>query len=66
MNLCRCPHCQSTFQVSVPPEHPYWDDVPTDDDGMTLWVCLECHQKGLPPVTREEMERVGHDTSYRQ
>ena len=65
MNLCRCPHCQSTFQVNIPPDSDFWDRTPVDEDGLTLWVCLDCHRQGLPPVDAETVRQAGHDTSYR-
>ena len=65
MTLCRCPHCQTTFQVSIPPGDRYWDEAPIDEDGLTLWVCYDCHQQGLPPISQQDIRRVGHDTSFR-
>ena len=65
MNLCRCPHCESTFQVNIPHDSRYWDEAAVDEDGFALWVCLDCHRQGLPPVSRDELRSAGHDTSHR-
>ena len=55
MILCRCPYCHATFQVSSPPESEYWDNVPIDEDGLAMWVCLECHRAGERPVDPESV-----------
>ncbi len=65
MQLCRCPHCRTTFQVSIPPDNKFWNTAPADEEGLTYWVCLDCHKQGLRPVTADDMRRTGHDTSYR-
>ncbi len=65
MDICRCPHCQTTFQVNIPYDNEFWDHSAIDEDGLTLWTCLECHKKGLPMVTREDVHMIGHDRSYR-
>ncbi len=57
MYLCRCPHCQATFQVNIPPESDYWEHAAVDEDGLTQWVCLDCHKRGLGPVD----DRQQHD-----
>lgn len=66
MHLCRCPHCRSTFQVSIPEESKAWETTPTDEDGMLLWVCLDCHRQGRSPVTEDDVRTFGHDTSFRR
>lgn len=65
MQICRCPHCQKTFQLSIPPDSVVWEQTPTDEDGLLLWVCLDCHREGLAPVSIDAARAVGHDTSYR-
>ncbi|MCB9851100.1 MAG: hypothetical protein H6817_10405 [Phycisphaerales bacterium] len=65
MNLCRCPHCGSTFQVHIPHDSVYWDTAAFDEDGLAYWVCLDCHKQGKPAVSLDELQRAGHDTSYR-
>ena len=65
MNICRCPYCQSTFQVNIPPDSDFWDRTPVDEDGLAQWVCLDCHRQGLPSVDAATARQVGHDTSYR-
>jgi hypothetical protein len=65
MNLCRCPHCQSTFQVNIPPDHPIWDRLDEDEEGLTLWVCLDCRHLGRPDVVPGDLRKPGHDTSFR-
>ena len=47
MALCRCPHCGSTFQVSIPPDSEYYDQHPQDEDGLVPWVCLDCRRNGV-------------------
>jgi hypothetical protein len=66
MTLCRCPHCRATFQVSIPHDHEIWDRTALDEEGLVMWVCMECHRKGLLPVDEASLRAVGHDTSYRQ
>lgn len=64
MSLCRCPHCNATFQVNIPPTSQFWADAPCDDEGLTLWVCMECHQRGLPAVRGDDDRNLGHDSSH--
>ena len=65
MNLCRCPHCRATFQLNIPPDSQFWTDAATDDEGLTLWVCLDCHRRGMPAVGSGDVANIGYDTSYR-
>jgi hypothetical protein len=65
VNLCRCPHCQATFQVNIPYDSHYWEDAATDEDGFAVWVCLACRKRGLPDVKARDVRRSGHDTSHR-
>jgi len=65
VNLCRCPHCESTFQVSIPHDAELWDQAPTDEDGLLLWVCLDCRKQGMPDVPAAELRAMGHDRSFR-
>ena len=66
MQLCRCPHCQASFQVHVPADSQVWDMLGVDEEGLLRWVCLDCHRQGLQPVKPEEEHALGHDTSYRK
>jgi phage terminase large subunit GpA-like protein len=65
MYLCRCPHCQATFQLSIPHDSEYWDRAPVDDDGLIEWVCLDCHRRGHRIEEAEQARPAGHDTSWR-
>jgi len=66
MQLCRCPHCGDTFQVSIPPDSRFWDRNPRDEDGMACWVCLDCHTQGLPPVQPENDREMTHTGEWRE
>ena len=65
MQVCRCPHCGGTFQVSIPSDSQLWKNPPLDEDGTPYWVCLDCHRQGLSEVSVDDLRRAGHDTSYR-
>jgi len=65
VNLCRCPHCDATFQVNIPYDSHFWEDAVTGEDGFAFWVCMACRKRGLPDVTADEARRWGHDTSHR-
>ena len=65
MYLCRCPHCQATFQVSIPPDSTYWERAPVDEDGAVEWVCLDCHRRGHRLTEVQHVPLAGHDTSWR-
>lgn len=65
MTLCRCPHCDTTFQVAIPHDHPLWDRLAQDEEGLTLWICLDCRRAGRPDVDPQTYRTLGHDTSYR-
>lgn len=64
MNLCRCPHCSTTFQVHIPHDDPIWEQLVEDDEGLTLWVCRECWNRGLRDIEHPARQLPGHDTSY--
>jgi hypothetical protein len=65
MNLCRCPHCRSIFQVSIPHDHPVWERLAQDEEGLAYWVCLDCRHQGKTDVEAKDVRTVGHDTSFR-
>ncbi len=59
MNLCRCPYCRTAFKLDIPADSEFWERVPTDDEGMAMWVCLECHQQGKPALDPEHVHMAG-------
>ena len=61
MNLCRCPHCDATFQVNIPYDSHFWEDAVTGEDGFAFWVCMACRKRGLPDVTADEARRATSD-----
>lgn len=65
MQLCRCPHCHSSFHMHIPEESGAWDTLGVDEEGLLQWVCLDCYRQGLRPDKPAEERAFGHDTSYR-
>jgi hypothetical protein len=65
MQMCRCPYCDAVFQVHIDPESRYAHDLPTDEEGLTLWVCMGCRQEGQAPLDVNATRDAGVDTSYR-